>query len=1070
MVFCSYCNADVVAEVDETNGFSCCTSCGRVLDDNIFSTDPTFSKGAGGASQVDGNFVALDGHVGSTLSRGGHGGIPRVFGYQVDSHEKTLSKGKYEISQVAERLGVRPREDMINAAHRIYKLAILRNFTRGRRTAQVAGACLYLVCRQESKPYMLIDFSDILQTNVYVLGSVFLQLCRLLRLEKHPIIQKPIDPSLFIHRFADRLDFGRKMHAVANTALRLVASMKRDWMQTGRLPNGICGAALFIATHTHGFVRTKAEVVGVVHVCEATLKKRLDEFGSTPSSALTIEEFEANAKELEHELKNSTSGDRPLLLTQAGESPSVDSEGALVALEGVVTCCHRGDAGVQHFALGLCRHCYTEFLTVSGGCVGDSLPPAFQRAEALRAEQQQKEAEETEAALLRGDTEVSAAASAGTGPESALVAFTAGGQIGTVKPGKGRGKRGVQPGGGGRKGLYKNPKKVPVDLASEMDRALEGMQATLKEKVSVGRVGLAAALDDGDGDGDGEGEGRDVGGREGEAEGREGREAGAAGATATAGSARAGARVAAGRDGAAVSADVSGGREGSGGAGSGPGDGVHVNGRFAGNGADASSDGGVLTSGSLSSASGDGASSVDRADADAGGATVGGGSRGSMVTDARAVGKKSMMSLLTDGEGDPEDGAEREGVEDGGQAGEGGRGQGGAKGASGRDGLESEVARPGHEPGGPHGEEASLKDSRAMLPEGEDGAEEGDGEREPADGAAAEDEEESLRKALVVREEVVREDAEEDTLSDIDDDELDDYINSHQEVELKTVIWSSMNRDYLENLAAKEAAIAASEAAQAALRQASMGNDGAAMDSTAQAAELAAAAVVRLHKERKRKAAGANASTPASSVAAAASQMLAKKNLSSKVNYSALVELFDNEPGFAKAQSDAARQTALEQAQAEALAKAQALALEADAAAKPLVPITPLAAAPIKPSLKVGGFTPNVDKRRRVVFEDEVPARATPSRVAAVAGPGSKVSEAAAAVLAKTPELAAVSAAKAVKLSDAKKPEVEVEEEEVEEEEEEEEEAEDVQELHGASKVYSLNYDVMEDDYGDEYD
>jgi transcription factor IIIB subunit 2 len=110
---------------------------------------------------------------------------------------------------------------------------------------------------------MLIDFSDCLQTNVYVLGAVFLQLCQLLRLEQHPIMQKPVDPSLFIHRFADRLNFGKKFHVVANCALRLVASMKRDWMQTGRRPSGICGAALFIAAHVHGFERSKADVVSV---------------------------------------------------------------------------------------------------------------------------------------------------------------------------------------------------------------------------------------------------------------------------------------------------------------------------------------------------------------------------------------------------------------------------------------------------------------------------------------------------------------------------------------------------------------------------------------------------------------------------------------------------------------------------------------------------------------------------------------------------------------------------------------------------------------------------------------
>jgi transcription initiation factor TFIIIB Brf1 subunit/transcription initiation factor TFIIB len=28
---------------------------------------------------------------------------------------------------------------------------------------QVAAACLYIVCRQDEKPYMLIDFSDALQ-------------------------------------------------------------------------------------------------------------------------------------------------------------------------------------------------------------------------------------------------------------------------------------------------------------------------------------------------------------------------------------------------------------------------------------------------------------------------------------------------------------------------------------------------------------------------------------------------------------------------------------------------------------------------------------------------------------------------------------------------------------------------------------------------------------------------------------------------------------------------------------------------------------------------------------------
>ena len=310
---------------------------------------------------MDGNFVPESG-ISASVGRGTRGG--RIFGLQVDSHEKTINKGKYEISQVADRLGIRPREDITGAAHRLYKLAVQRNFTRGRRTQQVAGACLYIVCRQESRPYMLIDFSDVVQTNVYVLGAVFLQLCRLLRLEQHPLISKPIDPSLFIHRFADKLNLGRRMHAVANTALRLVASMKRDWMQTGRRPSGVCGAALWVAALLHGYERSKRDVVAVVHVGEATLRKRVTEFENTPSASLSIEEFDARAKDYEKE--QAALADGGVMLLGAGSTTTL-------------TCAHKDHDGATHFAHGMCRMCYLEYARVSGGAAGVKIRRRFRR-------------------------------------------------------------------------------------------------------------------------------------------------------------------------------------------------------------------------------------------------------------------------------------------------------------------------------------------------------------------------------------------------------------------------------------------------------------------------------------------------------------------------------------------------------------------------------------------------------------------------------------------------------------------------------------------------------------------
>lgn len=65
-----------------------------------------------------------------------------------------------------------------------------------------------------------------------------------------------IDPSIFIHRFVSKLEFEGKSHQVALTALRLMQSMKRAWITTGRRPNGLCGACILIAARYHGFKRS----------------------------------------------------------------------------------------------------------------------------------------------------------------------------------------------------------------------------------------------------------------------------------------------------------------------------------------------------------------------------------------------------------------------------------------------------------------------------------------------------------------------------------------------------------------------------------------------------------------------------------------------------------------------------------------------------------------------------------------------------------------------------------------------------------------------------------------------
>jgi transcription factor IIIB subunit 2 len=112
-----------------------------------------------------------------------------------------------------------------------------------------------------------------------------------------------------------------------------------------------------------------------------------------------------------------------------------------------------------------------------------------------------------------------------------------------------------------------------------------------------------------------------------------------------------------------------------------------------------------------------------------------------------------------------------------------------------------------------------------------------------------------------------------DTLSDVDDDEIDSYIHNEDEVNLRRLVWSEMNREYLEVQASKE-----------------------------QAASLTSGPTKKKYKKSP-------AALPAETPAEAARQVLSKKKGSSKINYEALENLFkvsdsSQPPPNSKATSD----------------------------------------------------------------------------------------------------------------------------------------------------------------------
>ena len=103
-----------------------------------------------------------------------------------------------------------------------------------------------------------------------------------------------------------------------------------------------------------GIEKSKADVVNVVHVGEATLAKRVREFVLTASGSLTVEEFEARSREWDTEARATLSIGAP--------APSASSGGCMHLGEAQArapSCRPRADSAlVTVFALRLVTACH----------------------------------------------------------------------------------------------------------------------------------------------------------------------------------------------------------------------------------------------------------------------------------------------------------------------------------------------------------------------------------------------------------------------------------------------------------------------------------------------------------------------------------------------------------------------------------------------------------------------------------------------------------------------------------------------------------------------------------------
>lgn len=307
--------------IDFADSQAVCSACGVVLEESQIVSDITFAENNAGGAVVQGSYLGADQARARTSGPGFRGSSAG------ESRECTIANARWNINRMATARGVPAH--VAERALRFFQLALdggtatssgaqPKNFVLGRKSDYTVASCLYVACRMAKTTHMLIDFADVIQVNVFVLGRSYLRLLRVLNLQM-PLI----DPSFYISRFAALLEFGEETQRVVTDATRLVTRFKTDWMVEGRRPAGICGACLLLAARMNHFRRSITEVVQVVKIADVTLRKRLEEFKNTPSGKLTIEDFRSVWLEEEH--------NPPAFARARAPKPAKNPHAALVA-------------------------------------------------------------------------------------------------------------------------------------------------------------------------------------------------------------------------------------------------------------------------------------------------------------------------------------------------------------------------------------------------------------------------------------------------------------------------------------------------------------------------------------------------------------------------------------------------------------------------------------------------------------------------------------------------------------------------------------------------------------------
>ena len=139
-----------------------CNFCGFIIEECILNPDISFN-------QNDLSKVTANGHLIVSNNE-------KTSNFMNKSTEFIFISAKRKINQLGNSLKLCSKFQ--DSAFRLFMFASHKGFVQGRKLQALCISCIYVVCRRERMPHLLVDFSDITQTRSSKIGAIFLKFIR----------------------------------------------------------------------------------------------------------------------------------------------------------------------------------------------------------------------------------------------------------------------------------------------------------------------------------------------------------------------------------------------------------------------------------------------------------------------------------------------------------------------------------------------------------------------------------------------------------------------------------------------------------------------------------------------------------------------------------------------------------------------------------------------------------------------------------------------------------------------------------------------------------------------------